>query len=195
MEMITAPGHFRPSGSSALINLYKPSSVLDPFAGWCGRALSCALNKHVKYYVGVDLQEPTIHSIRKILEDTQPFGVGQMKAVHGDALEYMKNTDSNFDMVLAGPPYYKVENYNGITQSGTFSEWLKEFVEPFCTLVSKVLTKKGVLALHIFDTHQYSFIEPFMFALRQNGLKHEAQFQFGKLKHTNRYQYIHIFIK
>jgi tRNA1(Val) A37 N6-methylase TrmN6 len=195
MEMITAPGHFRPSGSSALINLYKPSSVLDPFAGWCGRALSCALNQHVKYYVGIDLQEQTVHSIRKILEDTQPFGVGQMKAVYGDALEYMKDTDAIFDMVLAGPPYYKVENYNGITQSGTFSEWLKEFVEPFCALVPKVLTKKGILALHIFDTHQYSFIEPFMFALKQNGLKHEAQFQFGKLKNTNRYQYIHIFTK
>jgi tRNA1(Val) A37 N6-methylase TrmN6 len=118
-----------------------------------------------------------------------------MKAVHGDAFEYMKNTDANFDMVLAGPPYYKVENYNGVTQTGKFSEWLKEFVEPFCALVPKVLTKKGVLALHIFDTHQYQFIEPFTFALRQNGLKPLAQFQFGKLKHTNRYQYIHIFTR
>jgi len=193
MEMVSAPGHFRPSGAAALLNTYRPKSVFDPFAGWCGRALACALNKYVKNYVGTDLQELTINAIRKILEDSQSLGVCKMQALCIDALQYMQKTDEHFDMILAGPPYYNVENYNGIVPTDSFADWQKNFVEPFAALSAKVLSNNGVLALHIFDTHQYSFIEPFMFSLEKAGLHHRTQYKFGTVKHLHRSQFIHIF--
>ena len=193
MEMVSAPGHFRPSGAAALLNTYKPKSVLDPFAGWCGRALACALNKYVKNYVGIDLQELTVNGIRRVLEDSQSLGACHMQALHMDALQYMKETDDRFDMILAGPPYYNVENYNGVVPAGSFADWQRDFVAPFAQLSARVLNSHGVLALHIFDTHQYSFIEPFMFELEKVGLHHKTQYKFGIVKHLRRSQFIHIF--
>jgi tRNA1(Val) A37 N6-methylase TrmN6 len=193
MEMISAPGHFRPSGAAALLNKYKPRLVIDPFAGWCSRALACALNKYVKKYVGIDLQEPSVNAIRRILEDCQFMGGCHMNAVHGDTLEYMRNSNDKFDMILAGPPYFNTENYNGVVPNCSFAEWQETFVQPFSMLCAKLLNYGGVLALHIFDTHKFSFIEPFMFALKKAGLSHKMQYKFGIVKHLRRSQYIHIF--
>jgi tRNA1(Val) A37 N6-methylase TrmN6 len=112
-----------------------------------------------------------------------------------DALKFMNETSDKYDMILAGPPYYNIENYNGVEQKGTYNEWLENFVKPFCDFSSRVLNNKGVLALHIYDTHKYAFIESFMFFLNKFGLSHVKQFKFGFLKKTGRSQFVHIFSK
>lgn len=193
MELISAPGHFRPSVASTLINHYKPKSVYDPFIGWGGRSLACLLSKHVDNYVGTDLQESSVHSVRRMVQDMQKVSHGSSVVHHVNALTHMSSTTDRFDMILAGPPYFDVEEYDGVNQVGSFTDWTKSFIEPFCELSSKILNPKGLLALHIFDTHKYQFIEPFMFALRKFGLTHVEQFKVGYLKNTKRSQYIHLF--
>jgi len=77
----------------------------------------------------------------------------------------------------------------------SYEEWLEQFVTPFAENCHGVLKKSGLLALHIFDTYRYAFIEPFMEILMQVGFGHETQYIYSKLKNTLRPQYVHIFRK
>lgn len=159
--LVNAPGHFKPTSAAAVYDRYKPKSILDPMIGWGARALA-AMCLDVPRYVGIDLQEASVNGVRRIFQDFQNLTRSTVHVHHGNALEVMRNYSDEFDMIMAGPPYFNVENYNGVAPSGTLQQWINEFVDPFCFLASKVLKRNGVFVLHIFDTHKHGFIEPFM---------------------------------
>jgi len=195
MGLIQAPGHFRPACAASLFNHYKPKHIIDPMIGWGGRALAALCCVSPKRYVGIDLQKKSVDGVREIIQDTQGFTLCKSYLHYGDANIVMGRFSREFDMVMAGPPYYDTENYNGVVPTCTYNEWFEKFVTPFADNCHKVLKKRGVLALHIFDTHRYSFIEPFMEILMRVGFGYETQYIYSKLKNTLRPQYVHVFRK
>lgn len=195
-SLVNAPGHFKPTVASAIIGRYGSKSVLDPMIGWGGRALA-AVCCDVPKYVGIDLQEASVNGVRKVGQDFQSISRTRVYAHHGDALSLMVDMQLDFDLVIAGPPYFNTEDYNGVIPTSTYPEWVKNFVIPFCRLSYSVLRPGGTLALHIYDTSRYRFIEPFMECCQASGFHYLEQLVYGQINAagTHRHQYVHAFRK
>lgn len=100
-----------------------------------------------------------------------------------------------FDLILAGPPYYDVEDYNGVTVRSSFASWISDFVKPFSHRCWDCLVSGGIVALHVFDTHEYQFFEPFNEHMIRSGFRYRDQICYSKQKKAGRYQYVHVYEK
>lgn len=81
------------------------SSFLDLFAGTGAIGIE-ALSRGAKEVVFVDNNTKAINTIKKNLNNCQSSIVNrQLSIIKGDAVEFIKKTDNQFDFIFIDPPY------------------------------------------------------------------------------------------
>ncbi len=171
---INAPGPFRPSAAAAVINEYAPKRLFDPFAGWLTRSLAAVSSKSVEYFRTCDLQLKSVQAFDKLVEDFTPYMEKPFnaKASHVDTIQYMQNCADNcadnFDMIFSSPPYYNMENYNGIVPTCSYAEWVETFVRPFCSSAVR-LVPNGIIVLGIENAGGHPIRDDFISSFKQLG--------------------------
>jgi hypothetical protein len=117
---ISAINIFRPLMAVEVYAKFKPSVVLDPCAGWGGRAVGAAVCDNVQYF-GIDVN----HSLQIPYQNMCAFLNSKCKSTLGlsssprirmtiaDAVTYdYSQIEPKYDMVFTSPPYYFIEKYS-----------------------------------------------------------------------------------
>ena len=153
---ISAINIFRPLMAVEVYAKYKPSVVLDPCAGWGGRAVGAAVCENVRYF-GIDVN----HSLRIPYQNMCAFlnsrcksKIGLSHRIHmtiADAVTYdYSQIEPRYDMVFTSPPYYFIEKYNhNKTYSNSKDEMDQEFYIPLFSNTFLHLLSGGCMALNV----------------------------------------------
>ena len=142
-------GTFRPTNLAAMIELYKPKSILDFSAGW-GDRLIAAMAKNIPRYVGVDPNSPLHAKYKEMVK----FFNSKIKATFIDApFEDADLKDEKFDMVFTSPPYFDLEIYSDAkTQSHHLGKsWFDSFLIPALNKACDHLNVGGHMIIVIND--------------------------------------------
>jgi len=132
---------FPPAVAYELYKRYNATVVLDPCAGWGGRALAAeALGIE---YVGYDTNLNLFEGYQKLkFSEKISFSLG----VDSSTVAFDEN---KFDMVFTSPPYYHRENYNGMPGWESKQEFIDSFFVPMCRNAWNALKPGGTMALNI----------------------------------------------
>jgi hypothetical protein len=147
---------FRPLMAVEVYTKYKPSVVLDPCAGWGGRAVGAAVCDNVRYF-GIDvnksLQIPYqnmcafLNSRCKSNSNFDP----RIRMTIADAVTYdYSQIEPKYDMVFTSPPYYFIEKYNhNKTYNNSKDEMDEQFYAPLFSNTFLHLLPGGCMALNV----------------------------------------------
>ena len=174
------PSHFFPGSSAALLNTFGiGKDVLDPFAGWGGRALG-ALCSQVKSFKTLDLQELSLSGCKKMLSDFSEYTkVNDFSFIHDDSLDFMNRTNETYDLIFTSPPFMDTENYgNGTSRSSR--EWSQFFVIPFVNLCKRVLRSDGTVMIHGQDRPKVPVLTTLITGFLSSGFKIRGEYKYGK---------------
>lgn len=153
---ISAINIFRPLMAVEVYTKYKPSVVLDPCAGWGGRAVGAAVCDNVRYF-GIDVN----HSLRIPYQNMCAFLNSRCKSksnidprIHmtiADAVTYdYSQIEPKYDMVFTSPPYYFIEKYNNNkTYDNSKDEMDEKFYIPLFSNTFLHLLPGGCMALNV----------------------------------------------
>ena len=155
---ISAINIFRPLMAVEVYTKYKPSVVLDPCAGWGGRAVGAAVCDNIRYF-GIDVN----HSLRIPYQNMCAFLNYKIKNGHddnfspkinltiADAVTYdYSQIKPKYDMVFTSPPYYFIEKYNhNKTYDNSKDEMDEQFYAPLFSNTFLHLLPGGCMALNV----------------------------------------------
>ena len=153
---ISAINIFRPLMAVEVYAKYKPSVVLDPCAGWGGRAVGAAVCENVRYF-GIDINKSLqipyqnmcafLNSRCKSKSNLNP----QIRMTIADAATYdYSQIEPKYDMVFTSPPYYFIEKYNhNKTYDNSKDEMDQEFYIPLFSNTFLHLLPGGCMALNV----------------------------------------------
>ena len=153
---ISAINIFRPLVAVEVYTKYKPSVVLDPCAGWGGRAVGAAVCENVRYF-GIDinnsLQIP-YQNMCAFLNSKSKSNLGLIPRIHmtiADAVTYdYSKIEPKYDMVFTSPPYYFIEKYShNPFYNNSKDEMDKEFYAPLFSQTYLHLLPGGCMALNV----------------------------------------------
>jgi len=154
---ISAINIFRPLMAVEVYAKYKPSVVLDPCAGWGGRAVGAAVCGNIQYF-GIDVN----HSLQipyqnmcaflnsKIIneknDNTQKINLSIADATTFD----YSQIKPKYDMVFTSPPYYFIEKYNhNKVYNNSKDEMDEQFYVPLFSNTFLHLLPGGCMALNV----------------------------------------------
>jgi hypothetical protein len=155
---ISAINIFRPLMAVEVYTKYKPSVVLDPCAGWGGRAVGAAVCDNIRYF-GIDVN----NSLRIPYQNMCAFLNSRSKSnldltltprIHmtiADAVIYdYSQIEPRYDMVFTSPPYYFIEKYNhNKTYDNSKDEMDEQFYIPLFSNTFLHLLPGGCMALNV----------------------------------------------
>ena len=153
---ISAINIFRPLMAVEVYAKYKPSVVLDPCAGWGGRAVGAAVCENVRYF-GIDVNK----SLQIPYQNMCAFLNSRCKSksnltprIHmtiADAVTYdYSQIEPRYDMVFTSPPYYFIEKYNhNKTYDNSKDEMDEQFYAPLFSNTFLHLLSGGCMALNV----------------------------------------------
>ena len=153
---ISAINIFRPLMAVEVYAKYKPSVVLDPCAGWGGRAVGAAVCENIQYF-GIDinnsLQIPYqrmcafLNSRCKSKSNLNP----RIRMTIADAVTYdYSQIEPKYDMVFTSPPYYFIEKYShNSVYNNSKDEMDQEFYAPLFSQTYLHLLPGGCMALNV----------------------------------------------
>lgn len=153
---ISAINIFRPLMAIEVYAKYKPSVVLDPCAGWGGRAVGAAVCENVRYF-GIDVNK----SLQIPYQNMCAFLNSRCKSksnltprIHmtiADAVTYdYSQIEPRYDMVFTSPPYYFIEKYNhNKTYDNSKDEMDEQFYAPLFSQTYLHLLPGGCMALNV----------------------------------------------
>jgi hypothetical protein len=153
---ISAINIFRPLMAVEVYAKYKPSVVLDPCAGWGGRAVGAAVCENVRYF-GIDVNK----SLQIPYQNMCAFLNSRCKSksnltprIHmtiADAVTYdYSQIEPRYDMVFTSPPYYFIEKYNhNKTYDNSKDEMDEQFYAPLFSQTYLHLLPGGCMALNV----------------------------------------------
>ena len=149
---ISAINIFRPLVAVEVYTKYKPSVVLDPCAGWGGRAVGAAVCDNVQYF-GIDIN----HSLQIPYQNMCAFlnsrigFPGRIRMVIDDAVTYdYSQVEPKYDMVFTSPPYYFIEKYSyNKSYSGSKDEMDEQFYAPLFLNTFLHLLPGGCMVLNV----------------------------------------------
>lgn len=95
--------HFNPAWTNWFIYRYCITSVYDPFGGWGHHMLGMLKCRNILY------NDNNLVTCKNIESMKRYFGINQLTVHHGDAAEYIPETD--VDAFFMCPPYYNTEVY------------------------------------------------------------------------------------
>lgn len=113
-------GSFYSSTTAGIIDEFKPTCVIDPFAGFGGRLIGC-MSRDTPYMgwdTNLDINYLSIIMTLMPLTKSKE----RMWSVYNEPSQNVDFSKYNYDMVLTSPPYYNLELYNG-TDKKTKKEW------------------------------------------------------------------------
>ena len=153
---ISAINIFRPLMAVEVYAKYKPSVVLDPCAGWGGRAVGAAVCGNIQYF-GIDVNQ----SLRIPYQNMCAFLNSRCKSKSNlyprismtiaDAVTYdYSQIEPRYDMVFTSPPYYFIEKYShSPSYNNSKDEMDQEFYVPLFSQTYLHLLPGGCMALNV----------------------------------------------
>ena len=153
---ISAINIFRPLMAVEVYAKYKPSVVLDPCAGWGGRAVGAAVCGNIQYF-GIDVNQ----SLRIPYQNMCAFLNSRCKSKSNlyprismtiaDAVTYdYSQIEPRYDMVFTSPPYYFIEKYShSPSYNNSKDEMDQEFYTPLFSQTYLHLLPGGCMALNV----------------------------------------------
>ena len=155
---ISAINIFRPLMAVEVYAKYKPSVVLDPCAGWGGRAVGAAVcGENVKHYFGIDVNQSLqipyqnmcafLNSRCKSKSTLYP----RIRMTIADAVAYdYSQIEPRYDMVFTSPPYYFIEKYShNPFYNNSKDEMDEQFYAPLFSQTYLHLLPGGCMALNV----------------------------------------------
>jgi 16S rRNA G966 N2-methylase RsmD len=155
---ISAINIFRPLLAVEVYTKYKPSVVLDPCAGWGGRAVGAAVCGNIQYF-GIDVN----HSLKIPYQRMCAFlnskiNIGNandntqkinLKIADATTFDYSQ-IEPKYDMVFTSPPYYFIEKYShNKAYNNSKDEMDEQFYVPLFSNTYLHLLPGGCMALNV----------------------------------------------
>jgi hypothetical protein len=157
---ISAINIFRPLVAVEVYTKYKPSVVLDPCAGWGGRAVGAAVCENVQHYFGIDINQSLqipyqnmcafLNSKSKSKSTTTSL-IPRISMTIADAVTYdYSQIEPRYDMVFTSPPYYFIEKYSHNSfYNNSKDEMDEQFYVPLFSQTYLHLLPGGCMALNV----------------------------------------------
>ena len=158
---ISAINIFRPLMAVEVYAKYKPSVVLDPCAGWGGRAVGAAVcGENVRYF-GIDVNQSLqipyqnmcefLNSKCKCNSTLGSSSSPRIRMTIADAVTYdYSQIEPKYDMVFTSPPYYFIEKYShGASYNNSKDEMDEQFYAPLFSNTFLHLLPGGCMALNV----------------------------------------------
>ena len=154
---ISAINIFRPLMAVEVYAKYKPSVVLDPCAGWGGRAVGAAVCGENVQYFGIDINQSLqipyqnmcafLNSRCKSKSTLYP----RIRMTIADAVAYdYSQIEPRYDMVFTSPPYYFIEKYShNPFYNNSKDEMDEQFYAPLFSQTYLHLLPGGCMALNV----------------------------------------------
>jgi len=151
---ISAINIFRPLMAVEVYAKYKPSVVLDPCAGWGGRAVGAAVCKNVRYF-GIDINHSLQIPYRNMCAflnsklGSPPTPIIHMTIADATTFDYSQ-IEPKYDMVFTSPPYYFIEKYShNPFYNNSKDEMDEQFYYPLFSQTYLHLLSGGCMALNV----------------------------------------------
>jgi hypothetical protein len=147
---------FKPVIARNLYKRYKPTLILDPCAGWGGRALG-AMSLNINY-VGFDTNinlKPAYEKMKSLYPSDSLVDIYFKDSSRADFSQF------SYDMVFTSPPYYVrslLEIYENMPYYENELDFNNSFLRPMVSNSWKHLKPNGVMALNV-PLNAYKFIE------------------------------------
>jgi hypothetical protein len=153
---ISAINIFRPLMAVEVYAKFKPSVVLDPCAGWGGRAVGAAVCDNIQYF-GIDVNQSLQIPYQRMCEflnskcKSTPGLSHRIKMTIADAVTYdYSQIEPKYDMVFTSPPYYFIEKYShNPFYNNSKDEMDEHFYAPLFSQTYLHLLYGGCMALNV----------------------------------------------
>ena len=134
---------FRPATALQLFDRFKPTHVLDPCAGWGGRAV--AAHVYGCRYTGYDCNTDLVDAYQHM---STVLGAN-VKMCVGDSLLINYAKLKKYDCVMTSPPYYDLERYAHNRRFKSDDEMDDQFYFPLFSKLQHRLAPGGWIVLSI----------------------------------------------
>lgn len=156
---ISAINIFRPLLAVEVYAKYKPSVVLDPCAGWGGRAVGAAVCGNIQYF-GIDVNKALKIPYQRMCaflnskintENADDNNIQKINLMIADATTFdYSQIEPKYDMVFTSPPYYFIEKYNhNKAYNNSKDEMDEQFYVPLFSNTYLYLLPGGCMALNV----------------------------------------------
>lgn len=147
---------FRPVIAKWVYRLLKPKvGVLDFSAGWGGRLLA-AMSMGIPY-TGIDANKRLEVSYRRMIELCEPTAPVHMHFMPSEQVAFGRLPA--YDLIFTSPPYFMVEEYQGMPAYGSKQAFLDQFFIPVVLGAWEHLQPGGNMALNM-PEEMYDAIAP-----------------------------------
>jgi len=145
---ISAINIFRPLIAMEIYSKYQPKCILDPCAGWGGRAIgAAALN--VPKYIGIEINTDLSESYENMKSFLSQKSTTNIDMHFCDALTIHYSELPPYDMVFTSPPYYLLEKYANNTIYENKEIMNSSFYVPLFEKTYAHLQQNGVYILNV----------------------------------------------
>ena len=154
---ISAINIFRPLMAVEIYAKFKPSVVLDPCAGWGGRAVGAAVCGNIQYF-GIDVNhslkipyQNMCNFLNSKINNEKTDNTQKINLTIADATTFdYSQIEPKYDMVFTSPPYYFIEKYShNKAYNNSKDEMDEQFYIPLFSNTYLHLLPGGHMALNV----------------------------------------------
>ena len=154
---ISAINIFRPLMAVEIYAKFKPSVVLDPCAGWGGRAVGAAVCGNIQYF-GIDVNhslkipyQNMCNFLNSKINNEKTDNTQKINLTIADATTFdYSQIEPKYDMVFTSPPYYFIEKYShNKAYNNSKDEMDEQFYIPLFSNTYLHLLPGGYMALNV----------------------------------------------
>jgi 16S rRNA G966 N2-methylase RsmD len=154
---ISAINIFRPLVAVEVYTKFKHSVVLDPCAGWGGRAVGAAVCGNIQYF-GIDVNpslkipyQNMCNFLNSKINTENADNTQKINLMIADATTFdYSQIEPKYDMVFTSPPYYFIEKYNhNKAYNNSKDEMDEQFYVPLFSNTYLHLLTGGCMALNV----------------------------------------------
>lgn len=162
------PSNFNPAVAKWIWSTFCPIDgyILDPSAGWGGRALAAICTPH-RHYLGIDPHVAAVEGNRKMIRDILSFDFAAGRRVQSSSADFKiacseapdgipSLPDNHFDCIFTSPPYFDVEKYDDDPNQSYikhgkdgYDSWRKGFLAPLLKECARVLKPEGWCLINV----------------------------------------------
>jgi hypothetical protein len=136
---------FRPTVAKFLYCMLKPkTAILDFSSGWGGRCIA-AMSMGIPY-IGFDANKKLESSYKKMIKTLEPDAKVKMTFKPSETVDFSKY---KYDLVFTSPPYFTLEEYEGMPKYNKDQGFLDVFFVPVLRGAWDHLETGGHLALNM----------------------------------------------
>lgn len=134
---------FKPTQASYILKKYKATKVLDPTAGWGGRAMAC--HKLGIDYIGIDTNTNLKEGYKKLFGENYETET-KIKMLWKSCLD-VDYSKLDYDFCLTSPPYENIEIYSKMSLWCCSNDFYLNFLIPLLEKIIKY--NKGYTVFNI----------------------------------------------